>query len=62
MFRLSADNATGETRNQTVFKMMAYMVFTERFQLTEVAFQRTGHSHNRQDQRFSVANTAKKCS
>ena len=57
MYRVFSDNATGETKNQTVFKFLAWLAHTKTFDCTEAAMQRVGHSHNRQDQRFSVACT-----
>ena len=58
MFRLKHDNATGETKNQTVFKLMAHMVHDGIFDVAEAAQYRVGHSHNEQDQRFAVAATS----
>ena len=55
MFRVSSDNASGETKNQIVFKLLAWCVYKELFDVAEAAQQRAGHSHNRQDQRFAAA-------
>ncbi len=58
MLRVVSDNASGETKNQSVFKFLAWTVFRRRFRCAESAQLRAGHTHNRQDQRFAVAATA----
>eukprot|EP00973_Karenia_brevis_P058139 8092706-Karenia_brevis.AAC.1 len=54
LFRVFSDNAPGETKNQTMFKFLAWLCHKKIFACTEAAQQRVGHSHNRQDQRFAV--------
>ena len=53
-WRIFSDNASGETKNQIVFKFVAVVVHRRGFGLGEAAQQRVGHSHNKQDRRFSV--------
>ena len=52
-FRVHSDNATGEIKNQTYMKFMAKLAH-DRFNSTEMTQFRTGHSHGRIDQSFSV--------
>jgi len=56
--RLQSDNATGEMKNQTVMKFAALLTYIQLFRCSELVMFRAGHSHNPQDQRFSVAATA----
>ena len=58
MFRLVADNATGETKNQTILKFLAKLVFDDIFRCADLQSLRTGHTHNSQDLGFSVGATA----
>ena len=57
VLRCVSDNASGETKNQTVCKFLAWLVFKGKVQSAELSQFRVGHTHNRQDQRFSVIGT-----
>ena len=58
IYRICADNATAETKNQIVFKWLCTIVFKDWFPVAELNHLRPGHTHNDQDRRFSVATTA----
>jgi hypothetical protein len=53
-FRITGDNATGELKNQTVYKFMGFLTFLGVSRITETGHLRPGHSHNRQDRRFAA--------
>ena len=57
VLRCVSDNATGETKNQIVCKFLAWLVFKGKVRSAELSQFRVGHTHNRQDQRFSVIGT-----
>ena len=56
-FRVHSDNASGEIKNQTFMKCMAWLAWKQ-FHSTEMTQFRVGHSHGRIDQAFSVLGTA----
>ena len=58
MIRCVSDNASSETKNQTVCKFMAWLVFKKKVRSAEMSQFRVGHTHNRQDQRFAICSTA----
>ena len=58
MYRMVSDNAAAETKNQTVMKYFAFLVFHEVFQVAELAQKTCGHTHDRQDGRFAVCANA----
>ena len=51
---INADNTTRETKNSHVAKYCAYLLTIGRFKGIQIGFFRVGHTHNYQDQRFSV--------
>ena len=55
--RCVSDNASGETKNQAVAKFFAWLVWRRKMKVGEMAQQRVGHTHNRQDARFGTAAT-----
>ena len=56
-FRVHTDNASGEVKNQTFMKCMAWLAHKQ-FISAEMTQFRVGHSHGRIDQAFSVIGTA----
>ncbi len=48
-----SDNASGEGKNQTMMKLLSWMVWKGLFKTAEMSMFRVGHSHNKQDQRFA---------
>jgi len=55
---IQSDNAAGEGKNQTVMKFCACLVWRGTFASVTMAMFRVGHTHNQQDQRFSVLASA----
>ena len=53
VLRLHADNGSGELKNQTCSKCMAWMVWLRLFKSIQVTHFMAGHSHGLPDQRFS---------
>lgn len=51
--RVHADNATSETKNQVAFKMGAFLLHLDLFEVIAWTYFQTGHSHGLPDQRFS---------
>ena len=51
---IQSDNAAGEGKNQTVMQFCAWLVWKGSFEAVTMAQFRVGHTHNQQDQRFSV--------
>ena len=51
---IQSDNAAGEGKNQTVMKFCAWLVWRGTFESVTMCMFRVGHTHNQQDQRFSV--------
>ena len=51
--RVHADNASAETKNQTLFKYGAFLVFCDIFDDFVFTYFRAGHPHGLPDQRFS---------
>ena len=58
ILRLVSDNASAETKNQHVMKVMAWLVYTNCFSCVEMSQFRPGHTHNDQDRAFSRLGTA----
>ena len=51
---VNADNTARETKNGIVAKYASFLVSQGRLQMVDVLFFRVGHTHNLQDQRFSI--------
>lgn len=51
---IQSDNAAGEGKNQIVMKFCAWLVWRGTFESVTMCMFRVGHTHNQQDQRFSV--------
>ena len=51
---IQSDNASGEGKHQTVMKFCAWLAWRGSFETVTMAQYRVGHTHNQQDQRFSV--------
>ena len=56
-FRVHSDNASGEVKNQTFMKILAWLAWKQ-FISTEMTQFRVGHSHGRIDQAFSYGSLA----
>jgi hypothetical protein len=58
---LNWDNTAREGKNQHLAKYQAWLVSTGRFRSVQDGQGQVGHTHNKQDQRFSVVATILKC-
>lgn len=57
MLRIHSDNASGEGKNQIMFKFAAWLVWKGLFNEVILTQFRVGHSHSKIDQRFSECRT-----
>ena len=57
---VNTDNTAREAKNQYYAKFSSYLVGTHKFEAVQQSMQKTGHSHNEVDQRFSSAATTLK--
>ena len=55
---LNTDNTPSETKNVTCFTFAAWLVFKKKVDTIDLMQGQIGHTHNEEDQRFSVARAA----
>ena len=51
---VAADNTCRESKNQHFANYMSYLINQDKFEIADVEYMKTGHTHNEQDQRFST--------
>ena len=51
---VAADNTVKEAKNQTFLSFLGFEKASEKFDSVEAEYMKSGHTHNEQDQRFSV--------